>query len=162
MRVWAVVLVAIVAAGCGDGDPTVEPSPSSPATSATPTVGPSGPTAACGLLTPYDIDAALHVTVADGVLTGEGSVTVCTFTTADTTTTVTVTRHEPIGDLLGQTLAGDPDATEFAGVGDDAVEQPHIGQITVAAEDLGIVIKVAPVPSRDALVQLARVAYARV
>ncbi len=163
-RLSAIVLViAFIAAGCGGGDTKEAADETSSTSSSTSTTAASPDTRAastdvCGLLTPTAIDAALHVTVGEGELFDEGSVTICAFETADGSTTVKVSRYEPAGDLIANTLAGDPEANELAGVGDEAVDQLHIGQVTTSFRGIGIVISVFPAPSLEVLVQLARTA----
>lgn len=103
-----------------------------------------------------DIKAALRVDVGTPTSSDNGSVTTCNFATADKSTIVSLVRHEPVGDLLKNVLAADPDAKAFPGIIDEAVLQIKIGQITVRKGKVGFAISVMPVPTQEALVQLAR------
>jgi hypothetical protein len=113
---------------------------------------------ACALLTPLDIKAALQVAVGPGTGSEQATFPACTFTTADGATTILVVRHDPLGDLIKTTLASDPKAKALGGVGDEAVDQIGMGQVTMGFRGVGVVIRVMPAPSLAALVQLARVA----
>lgn len=163
------LVVFVLAAGCGGGDTKKaadDPSstPTTAASSGTTSGGDgdsAGSAAACGLLTPKDIDAALHLTVGEGEPSDEGSVAVCRFKTDDGSTTIKLSRYEPVGDLIKNTLAGDPKAKELPGVGDEAVDQIHIGQLTMRVGEIGVVVSVLPAPTLDGLVQLARTAAGR-
>jgi hypothetical protein len=163
--VGAALVGLLAIAGCGGGgdkaDDTTSSTSSSTSTTAadtTTTVGDDLVRKVCDLVTVDDITAALHVTVEPGTESGGGGVTtVCSYATADESTTVEVTRHEPVGDLIADTLAGDPKAEAYPGILEEAVIQLEMGQITVRVKDVGLVIHASPAPDEVALVQLARV-----
>jgi hypothetical protein len=168
--VAAIALVLLLlAAGCGGSDKKAAAVDTTASTSTSTTVAETTTTpttaaanAACDLLSPMDIEAAVHVTVGEGEPSNEGDVTVCSFATADSSTTVKLSRHKPAGTLLEDTLASDSEAKELTGVGDGAVQQLHIGQVTTKWRDIGIVIQVTPAPTLAALTQLARVSAGKV
>ena len=163
-RVCAVALAGLLlAAGCGGGDATTDagtPTTDGGATSDTAdsAAGEGLAPDACLLITPADIAAALQLNVLEGKLYEDTGVTICAFEGADHFGTVEVSRFEPVGDLIKNTLAADPAANELAGVGDEAVEQIALGQVTVRMGDVGVVISSTPDPELDGLVQLARIA----
>lgn len=166
--VASIALVAVlVAAGCGGGgtkkagDTSTTSTTAASSSTTTPGGGGSGDTGVCALVTPADIDAALHLTVGKGELFDNGSVTTCGFKTADGSTTINVTRYEPVGDLLKNTRAADPKAKDLPGVGDEAIDEIHIGSVTMRVGEIGLVIGAVPAPTLDGLVQLARIAAGR-
>lgn len=96
------------------------------------------------------------MTVSKGEPRTQGDVTTCSFSTADKATIITVYRYERSGDLLKNIRAADSKAKTVSGIGDDAVEEPEIGQITLVIGEIGLAINVAPPPSSAALQQLAK------
>lgn len=153
-RVSSIALVVFVlAAGCG-GDTTPDSQGTTTTDSPATTAGDSA--SACELITAVDIQAAVHVTVGEAKSSNNGSVTICSFETADKSTIVNLSRYEPVSDLLKNTLEADPAAKPLAGVGDEAVLQIKIGQLTMRVGEIGIALSVIAVPSEAALVQLAR------
>ena len=166
--IFVAILFAVTA--CGGGD-TTDAADETPTTSSTDTgAGDAGTTTsagdigsvesvnACGLITPADIQAALQLSVEAGELFDNGSVTTCAFKTSDHYASVDVSRFEPVGDLIENTLAADPKANDLPGVGDAAIEQIYIGQVTMRVGDVGVVISSIPPPALEGLVQLARTA----
>jgi hypothetical protein len=164
----AAVLGAMLLAACGGGDTkTVAATTTSAVTAAsttsfttvaTTTVSTARSSAAvCALITPIEVKAALKVTVAAGELV-PGTPPVCKLSAADGSTTVTVTRIDPVGDLIKTTLASDPKAKALTGTGDAAVDQAYMGQITLQFRGVGVVIHATPAPPLAALVEMARVA----
>lgn len=180
MVATAALVTLLVAAGCGggDGDKAADNSTASSSTSSSSSTSTTAddssttleddgdaisPGGVCDLVTPVDIDAALQVTVEAGQQQSEqDNAAVCSFETADNGSThVAVFLYEPVGNLLANTLAGDPSAEALSGVGDEAVKQLEIGQITMRVGETGVVITVVPTPTEAALVQLARTAAGR-
>ena len=168
-RVLALVVAGLLlVAGCGGGSTTTGGSPTTDART-TDTAGETGETTggapgtglppdACLLITQADIAAALQLNVLEGQLFDEGDVTVCAFESADHFSTVEVSRYEPVGDLVANTSAADPNAEDVTGVGDEAVAQMDLGRLTMRVGEVGVVITSAPDPELDGLVQLARIA----
>ena len=150
-------------AGCGGSKKTAsaDKATSTTAVGTTGTTGPAsantgGNARACDLLTPADIDAAVHASVGAGVPRDQGDVTTCTFSTTDKATIVNVFRYERGGDLLKNIRAADPKAKTVTGIGDDAVEQVATGKITAVIGEIGISVDVNPPPSAAALEQLGK------
>ena len=159
----ATALLGAVASGCGSDSKSDTASDSTTTTTGedtTSTRAPSGGTGenahACDLLTAADIDAALHVAVGEAFPTTDSDVTTCTYKSADGETIVNVFRYERGDDLLSNIRAADPDAKTVSGIGDDAVEEANIGSIATTIGSIGIKVGVSPVPSTDALEQLAK------
>lgn len=162
----AIVASLLLVAGCGDdGEDAATTTTTSAAdtTESTTTTTEDGttttaaPTGVCDLITPVAIEAALGVAVEPGEASTDGAVAVCVYESADGSDQVTLRLHDPVGDLLAETLAGDPAAMEIPGVADGAVLQLELGSITTHRNGKGLAIKVTPAPSEEALVQLARV-----
>lgn len=165
----AAVALALAVAGCGGGDDEADPTTTTAEDTTTTTEATTTteevttttapPEGVCEIVTDFDLDAAVHVTVEPGVETTDGDVPVCTYESADGATQATVALHDPVGELLADTLAGDPTATEPSGVADGAVLQLERGTITVQRNGKGLVITVDtdPAATEVALVQLARV-----
>ena len=157
----ATALLVVAASGCGsdsksdtDADATTTTAGDT-TTTGTPSGGTGENAHACDLLTAADIDAALNVAVGEAFPTTDSDVTTCTYKSADGETIVNVFRYERGDDLLSSIRAADPDAKTVSGIGDDAVEQANIGSIATTIGSIGIKIGVSPVPSTDALEQLA-------
>ena len=160
-----VLIVLGLAAGCGGGSTSASDDTSATTTDAgsattagdgsTTTTG--GVSDACSLLTPVDIDAALQVAVGSQQFAETGRVQRCAYESADLSTTVIITRQEPVGDLMDNARAG-LNATDLSGVGDEAVIAVEGGTIAVRVGEIGFIIEVDPPPSQEALVQLGRTA----
>ena len=139
----AVVATAVflVVAGCGGDDDDADARSDDTSAASTTTAAPgttsgdeqgsTGATDACGLVTPDDIEAALDVTVGDGISTDDGSVSTCTFE-SDDGASVGVTRYDPVGDLIANSVAADSNLNELPGVGDEAVERIDRGRLLIA------------------------------
>lgn len=123
----------------------------------------AGADGVCEVITPTDIDAALHVTVGPGKDSAADGATICSYESSDGSSQVAVSRYDPAGDLLSATLSSDPQAAEVSGVADGAVIQLDIGSITTQRRGIGLVINVTldPAPTEVQLVQLARVGAGR-
>jgi hypothetical protein len=156
IRLAVMAAVVLLGAGCGGKAKTTlrEASATTSAHPSTTTI--PGVKSACDLISAVDIKAALKVAVEAPASSYNGDASICMFATADKTSTVTLARFEPVGDLLTKTLASDPEAKAITSVVDEAVLQLKAGRITVRKGTTGFVLTVAPPPTEAELIQLAR------
>jgi len=164
-----VVAVALAAAGCtGSTSPSTAPAASSArgvTAPSLPTTGGGGDIAsiaACSLLTPEEIRAALGVAMKPGVgQTGTDQQAACQWASEDDSIDVGVT-VQPYDDTLWTTLSSASGATPVSGIGEAAYKGvPHSGDLAVKQGGQEIDIGIVDFKDANATIDAAALALAK-